>query len=97
MVKTTRKKSNYKPWLTGEVRSLLRVRGKAFKSGDAAAYSLARKNLSQGIREVRKLYTQKQYTRIISLNQRNFYAQFEVSNTDAPAVIQRHSIAAADC
>ena len=30
---------NQKPWLTAEVRSLLRARDAAYRSGDAAAYS----------------------------------------------------------
>lgn len=43
VVKTVRRQPNHKPWLTGEVHSLLRTQDRAFKSGDAAAYSLARK------------------------------------------------------
>ena len=58
-VKTIRKRANQKPWLTGEVCSLLRARDMAFKSGDAAAFRLARQNLSRGIRQAKRLYAQK--------------------------------------
>lgn len=58
-VKVIRKRANQKPWLTGEVHSLLMARNAAFKSGDKAVYSLARKNLSRGIREAKRLYGQK--------------------------------------
>ena len=59
VVKTINGQANQKPWLTREVFSLLRACNAAFKSGDTAHYSLARKNLTWGIIEVKRLYAQK--------------------------------------
>ncbi|KAK0141960.1 RNA-directed DNA polymerase from mobile element jockey [Merluccius polli] len=59
VVKTIKRRANQKPWLTEEVCSLLRARNAAFKAGDTAAYSVARKYLSRGIREAKRLYAQK--------------------------------------
>ena len=39
VTKRVRSFPNQKPWLTAEVRSLLRARDAAYRSGDAAAYS----------------------------------------------------------
>lgn len=40
---------NQKPWLTAEVRSLLRAREAAYRTGDAAAYSTTMLALRRGI------------------------------------------------
>lgn len=39
-VQTTKPRANQKPWLTGEVHSLLKIRNAAFRSKDTAAYRL---------------------------------------------------------
>ena len=59
VAKTIKTRANRKPWLTGEVCSLLRARDAAYKSGDIVAYRLANKNLTRGIREAKRLYTHK--------------------------------------
>lgn len=53
VVKTVEACATNKPWLTGEVHSLLRTRDSTFKAGDAAAYQEARNNLKKGIREAK--------------------------------------------
>ena len=47
---------NQKPWMTNRVRSLLKVRDAAFRSGDRALYSAARADLKKGIREAKADY-----------------------------------------
>ena len=42
VVKTVKTRSTNKPWLTGEVRSLLKTNDSAFKAGNAVAYREAR-------------------------------------------------------
>lgn len=49
--------SNQKPWLTGDVRSLLRSWETALRCGDVAA--LARSSLKCGIKEAKRQYTQR--------------------------------------
>lgn len=44
---------NQKPWLTSQVRTLLRDRDTAFRSGDRALYSVARAKLKRGIQEAK--------------------------------------------
>jgi len=44
---------NQKPWMTKEVRALLKGRNIAFRSGDSAQYSAARANLKRGIRDAK--------------------------------------------
>lgn len=56
VVKTVKTRATNKPWLTGEVRSLLKTPDSAFKTGDTAAYREARNNLKRGIRETKKQY-----------------------------------------
>ena len=58
-VRTIRRRANQKPWLTGEVRALLRTRNEAFKSGDIAAFRLAKQNLTRGTREAKRQYGRK--------------------------------------
>uniref|UniRef100_A0AAZ1X703 Reverse transcriptase domain-containing protein n=1 Tax=Oreochromis aureus TaxID=47969 RepID=A0AAZ1X703_OREAU len=43
---------NQKPWMTSEVRSLLKARDAAFRSGDRALYRAARADLKRGIKKV---------------------------------------------
>ncbi|KAK3558646.1 hypothetical protein QTP86_022960 [Hemibagrus guttatus] len=45
-----------KPWMTREVKRLLRERNTAFRSGNQAHYSTARANLKRGIREAKLDY-----------------------------------------
>ena len=47
---------NQKPWMTRAVRSLLSSRDTAFRSGDAAQYSMARANLRRGIKAAKEDY-----------------------------------------
>ena len=56
--RTTREFPNQKPWLDSGVRSLLRARGAAFKSGDRLAYSHSRRELKRGISEAKRKYQQ---------------------------------------
>ena len=44
---------NQKPWLNAEVRSLLKVRDSAFRSGDEPALREARRNLTAGIKRAK--------------------------------------------
>ena len=44
---------NQKPWMSGQVRALLKARNTAFRSGDKELYSAARANLKRGIREAK--------------------------------------------
>ncbi len=43
-------RANQKPWMTAEVRGLLKTRDEAFRSGDKAALKTARANRSCGIK-----------------------------------------------
>ncbi|KAI4885846.1 hypothetical protein NFI96_009788, partial [Prochilodus magdalenae] len=56
--KTITTRPNQKPWMTAEVRALLKARDSAFKEGDKAALRKARAKLSRGIREANHFYTQ---------------------------------------
>ncbi len=49
VTKTITTRANQKPWMTAEVRGLLKTRDEAFRSGDKAALKTARANLSCGI------------------------------------------------
>ncbi len=46
VTKTITTRANQKPWMTAEVRGLLKTRDEAFRSGDKAALKTARANLS---------------------------------------------------
>ncbi len=50
VTKTITTRANQKPWMTAEVRGLLKTRDEAFRSGDKAALKTARANLSRGIK-----------------------------------------------
>ena len=54
VVKTVKTRVTKEPWLTDEVRSLLKTRDSAFKAGDTVAYREARNNLKRGIRDAKK-------------------------------------------
>ncbi|KAL0174662.1 hypothetical protein M9458_030630, partial [Cirrhinus mrigala] len=59
VTKTITTRANQKPWMTAEVRGLLKTRDDAFRSGDKAALKTARANLSRGIKQAKRLYAQK--------------------------------------
>ncbi len=59
VTKTITTRANQKPWMTAEVRGLLKTRDEAFRSGDEAALKTARANLSCGIKNEKRLYAQK--------------------------------------
>lgn len=48
--------SNRKPWISAEVKRLLKKRDSAFRSGDKQQYSLARAELKRGIRKAKEEY-----------------------------------------
>ncbi|KAI4885370.1 hypothetical protein NFI96_008195 [Prochilodus magdalenae] len=56
--KTITTRPNQKPWMTAEVRALLKARDSAFKAGDKAALRKARAKLSRGIREAKRAHGQ---------------------------------------
>ncbi len=49
----------WKPWMTAEVRGLLKTRDEVFRSGDKAALKTARANLSRGIKNAKRSYGNK--------------------------------------
>ncbi len=59
VTKTITTHANQKPWMTTEVRGLLKTRDEAFRSGDKAALKTARANLSCGIKNAKRSYAQK--------------------------------------
>ncbi len=59
VTKTITTRANQKPWMTAEVRGLLKTRDEAFRSGDKAALKTARDNLSCGIKNAKWSYAQK--------------------------------------
>ncbi len=59
VTKTITTRANRKPWMTAEVRGLLKTRDEAFRSGDKAALKTARANLSRGIKNAKRLYGNK--------------------------------------
>ncbi len=59
VTKTITTRANQKPWMTAEVRGLLKTRDEAFRSGDKAALKTARSNLSCGIKNAKQSYAQK--------------------------------------
>ncbi|KAI3371074.1 hypothetical protein L3Q82_023709 [Scortum barcoo] len=48
---------NQKPWLNAEVRSLLKARDAAFRSGDRLALRAARRQLTAGVKRAKATYT----------------------------------------
>ncbi|KAK3516386.1 hypothetical protein QTP70_010501 [Hemibagrus guttatus] len=57
--KTITTRSNQKPWMTAEVRALLKSRDSAFRAGDKAALRTARAKLSRAIREAKRTHAQR--------------------------------------
>ncbi|KAI5087280.1 gastrula zinc finger protein XlCGF28.1-like [Silurus meridionalis] len=57
--KTITTRSNQKPWMTANVRVLLKHRDSAFRSGDKAALKTARAKLSRAIREAKHAHAKK--------------------------------------
>ncbi|KAK3567875.1 hypothetical protein QTP86_027317 [Hemibagrus guttatus] len=57
--KTIKVFPNQKPWLDRKVRSLLKARNIAYRSGDRLAYSNARRELKKGITEAKQRYQQR--------------------------------------
>ncbi|KAI3376533.1 hypothetical protein L3Q82_016993 [Scortum barcoo] len=50
---------NQKPWLNAEVRSLLKARDAAFRSGDRLALRAARRQLTAGVKRAKTAYAQR--------------------------------------
>ncbi|KAI5098265.1 gastrula zinc finger protein XlCGF28.1-like [Silurus meridionalis] len=57
--KTITTRSNQKPWMTANVRALLKQRDSAFRTGDKAALKTARAKLSRAIREAKRAHAKK--------------------------------------
>ncbi|KAK1805749.1 hypothetical protein P4O66_002011 [Electrophorus voltai] len=57
--KTITTRPNQKPWMTAEVRMLLKTRDSAFRAGDRAALRKARVKLSRVIREAKRAHVQR--------------------------------------
>lgn len=51
--------ANQRPWMTTEVRTLLKGRNAAYRSGDAEVYTAARADLKRGIRRAKLDYKNK--------------------------------------
>ncbi|KAL0199309.1 hypothetical protein M9458_007849, partial [Cirrhinus mrigala] len=88
VTKTITTRANQKPWMTAEVRGLLKTRDDAFRSGDKAALKTVRANLLQQAFQTITDYKplpqacDDDTTLPDALNE--FYAQFEMQN-DTPA------------
>ncbi|KAG1928986.1 hypothetical protein F2P79_023208 [Pimephales promelas] len=59
VTKTFSIRANQKPWLTGEVHSLLRAWNAAFRVGNDEGLRMARANLSRGIRKAKRQYAKR--------------------------------------
>ena len=59
VTKSITTRSNQKPWMTAEVRALLRARDIAFRAGDKEALSIARAILARAIRDAKRAHAQK--------------------------------------
>ncbi|KAK3559192.1 hypothetical protein QTP86_005186 [Hemibagrus guttatus] len=57
--KTIAIRSNQKPWMTAEVRALLKSRDSAFRAGDKEALRTARAKLSRAIKEAKRTHAQR--------------------------------------
>lgn len=51
--------ANQKPWMTGEVRKMIKARYTAFKSGDKESLRTAKANLKRAIKSAKRAYNQK--------------------------------------
>ena len=69
--------SNQKPWMTGEVRTLLKERNEAFRCGDGAQYSAARASLKRGIREAKTAYQRRTEEHLSSSNTRQVWQEVQ--------------------
>ncbi|KAI4887040.1 hypothetical protein NFI96_023441 [Prochilodus magdalenae] len=79
--KTITTRPNQKPWMTAEVRALLKARDSAFKAGDKAALRKARAKLSRGIREAKRAHGQSIHSHFRDSDALNhFYTRFETQN-----------------
>ncbi|KAK3550602.1 hypothetical protein QTP70_000679 [Hemibagrus guttatus] len=57
--KTITTRSNQKPWMSAEVRALLKSRDSAFRAGDKEALRTARAKLSRAIKEAKRMHAQR--------------------------------------
>ena len=61
---------NQKPWMTSEVKTLLRERYSACRSDDKALCSTARANLKRGIKDAKEAYKRKIKEHLTNYNPR---------------------------
>ncbi len=59
VTKTINTRANQKPWMTAEVRGLLKIRDETLRSGDKAGLKTARANRSHGIKKAKHQYAKK--------------------------------------
>uniref|UniRef100_A0A665UD53 Reverse transcriptase domain-containing protein n=1 Tax=Echeneis naucrates TaxID=173247 RepID=A0A665UD53_ECHNA len=71
--KTVKVFPNQKPWLNSEVKTLLKARDTAFRSGDPQSYKDARKNLRRGIIKAKRSYQQRIEAHFYSNNSRGMW------------------------
>uniref|UniRef100_A0A3B3D318 Reverse transcriptase domain-containing protein n=1 Tax=Oryzias melastigma TaxID=30732 RepID=A0A3B3D318_ORYME len=71
--KTIRVFPNQKPWMTSQVRTLLRARDTAFRSGDRALYSAARADLRRGIKKAKADHRMRIESNLSSNNSREVW------------------------
>ncbi|KAK0146238.1 RNA-directed DNA polymerase from mobile element jockey [Merluccius polli] len=64
---------NQKPWMSREVRLLLKERNRAFRSADAQAYSTSRANLKRGIKKAKHEYKLKVEEHFINSDPRRMW------------------------
>ncbi|KAL6477278.1 hypothetical protein MHYP_G00131130 [Metynnis hypsauchen] len=68
---------NQKPWMTSQVRSLLRARDAAFRSGYRAMYSAARADLKRGIKKAKADYKRRIESHMSSNNSREVWQSIQ--------------------
>nr|XP_049595883.1 uncharacterized protein LOC125980593 [Syngnathus scovelli] len=73
VTKTIRVFPNQKPWMCSQVRSLLRARDTAFRSGDRALYSAARAELRRGVKRAKADHRQRIESHLSSNNGRKVW------------------------
>ncbi|KAK3543143.1 hypothetical protein QTP70_011677 [Hemibagrus guttatus] len=71
--KTIKVFPNQKPWLDRKVRSLLKARNVAYRSGDRLAYSNAQRELKKGITEAKQRYQQRIEGQFVNNNPRSMW------------------------
>uniref|UniRef100_A0A3B3BP10 Reverse transcriptase domain-containing protein n=1 Tax=Oryzias melastigma TaxID=30732 RepID=A0A3B3BP10_ORYME len=69
---------NQKPWMTRDVRLLLKARNTAFRSGDAQAYSAARAELKRGIKKAKQAYKRKIEEHFSNSNPRRMWQGLQI-------------------